>query len=276
MDKLELIVYNVGHGLAVALIERPNNYVTLVDLGADTGFTPLKDLSLKRKVRPDLLYITHPHADHINDVETAQDGKFKPLGLNYQDYDWADVKGRERPELAYKIDKFLELQKAVPYRDYAGHAKLTPWRFKPADAKRLFGESTYVNNSSFVIIYQWQDFKITIGGDIETDAMESMLANTGFLESAKGTNILVASHHGHKSGFTPAWVQKVGKPNVNLISVQEKDPHVDDRYSSQEFAKGVPFDGETRYRITTRSDGSILVTMWYEGGKPTWFFKPLE
>ncbi len=34
MDKLELVVFNVGHGLSVALIERPENYVTLVDLGA--------------------------------------------------------------------------------------------------------------------------------------------------------------------------------------------------------------------------------------------------
>lgn len=36
MNQLELRVFNVGHGLSVALVERPENYVTLIDLGAET------------------------------------------------------------------------------------------------------------------------------------------------------------------------------------------------------------------------------------------------
>ena len=95
MNKLELIVFNVGHGLSVALVERPENYVTLIDLGAETGFTPLKHLSLKMKLKPDIVYITHPHADHIDDVGTALTKDFRPLGIFYQDYDWEDVKKRE-------------------------------------------------------------------------------------------------------------------------------------------------------------------------------------
>lgn len=71
MNQLELMVFNVGHGLSVALVERPENYVMLVDLGADSGFTPLKHLSLKLRIKPDVVYITHPHADHLDDVETA-------------------------------------------------------------------------------------------------------------------------------------------------------------------------------------------------------------
>src|SRR5713226_8604649 len=116
MDKLKLMVFNVGHGLSVALVERPENYVTLIDLGAETGFTPLKVLALKLKLKPDVLYITHPHADHLDDVETALEEDFRPLGLFYQDYDWEDVKKREKKELAYKIDDFLKLQRKVPFR----------------------------------------------------------------------------------------------------------------------------------------------------------------
>ena len=275
MNKLELIVYNVGHGLTIALIERPNNYVTLIDLGASTGFTPLKDLSLKRQLRPDLLYVTHPHADHITDVETALEERFKPLGINYQEYDWEDVKKREKPELAYKIDKFKELRNKVLYRDYGGEADLAPWRFTPNDAKQRFGDGAYVNNSSYFIIYSWQDFKIAIGGDMETAAIESLLGQSNFQRVAKHTDILVASHHGHKSGFATSWVEKIGKPHVNLISVQERDPHVDSRYSSPDFAQGVTFSGKQRYTITTRADGSIHVTMWHADGQPKWKFEPL-
>jgi glyoxylase-like metal-dependent hydrolase (beta-lactamase superfamily II) len=75
-----------GQGLSVALIERPENYVTLIDLGSSTGFTPLKHLTFKYNLRPDVLYITHPHADHITDVETAIDPQFRPLGIHYQTY----------------------------------------------------------------------------------------------------------------------------------------------------------------------------------------------
>ena len=102
MERLELIVFHVGHGLSVALIEKPANYVTLVDLGASSGFTPLKELRLRFQVKPDLLYITHPHADHLDDVETALNRTFAPLAINFQDYDWDDVKKRERRKLPTK------------------------------------------------------------------------------------------------------------------------------------------------------------------------------
>ena len=42
IHELELIVFNVSHGLSVALIERPENYVTLIDLGASDEVSPLE------------------------------------------------------------------------------------------------------------------------------------------------------------------------------------------------------------------------------------------
>lgn len=276
MNKLELIVFNVGHGLSVALIERPDNYVTLVDLGADTGFTPLKYLSLKLQLRPDLLYITHPHADHLDDVETALDKKFRPLGLHYQEYDWADVKKREKKELAYKVDKFVELQGVVPYAGYGGSATLNYWRYTPDAAKENFGDATYVNNSSLFLVYKWRDFKIAIAGDLESDGIDGMVAAKAVQGAASNTYILIPAHHGHANGFPTEWVEKMGKPYVSIISVQERDESVDSRYQSSDFAKGVTFEGETRYALTTRSDGSILVTMWYENnGRAYWTFESL-
>jgi beta-lactamase superfamily II metal-dependent hydrolase len=260
---LELRVFNVGHGLSVALIEKPENYVTLVDLGAETGWTPLKFMKLTLKVFPDLIYITHPHADHLDDVETALDQNFRPLGLFYQTYDWEDVKRREKKELAYKVDKFLELQKRVPSRSYAGSASLNSWRYTPEDAKKWFGDATYVNNSSLFLVYKWKDFKIAIAGDLESDGMTGMVGTQSVQDAAKATDILIPAHHGHKNGFPTEWVEKMGKPYVSIISVQERDKSVDSRYNSSDFARGISFNAETRYSLTTRTDGNILVTMWY-------------
>ncbi len=274
MNKLELRVFNVGHGLSVALVEKPENYVTLVDLGAETGWTPLKYIKLDLKLRPDVLYITHPHADHLEDVETALDDNFRPLGLFYEAYDWEDVKKREKKELAYKIDDFLKLQKKIPFRSYAGKGELKPWRYTAAEAKKNFGEATYVNNSSLFLVYKWRAFKIAIAGDLESDAMAGTVGTKDVQEYANGTDILVPSHHGHKNGFPTLWVEKIGKPYVSIISVQERDKSVDSRYNSSEFAKGVKFGGETRYSLTTRNDGNILATMWYDtDDKATWKFE---
>lgn len=274
MNKLELMVFNVGHGLSVALVERPENYVTLVDLGADTGFTPLKHLSLKLKLKPYVVYITHPHADHLDDVETALDENFRPLGLYYQVYDREDVKKREKKELAYKVDDFLKLQKKVPSRKYAGSASLQPWWYTPEAAKKAFGEATYVNNSSLFLVYKWRDFKIAIAGDLESDGMAGMIATKEVQLAANGTDILIPSHHGHKNGFPTEWVEKMGKPYVSIISVQSRDLSVDSRYSSPDFARGVTFGGEKRHALTTRSDGNILVTMSYDvNANATWRFE---
>jgi beta-lactamase superfamily II metal-dependent hydrolase len=274
MNKLELMVFNVGHGLSVALVERPENYVTLVDLGAGSGFTPLKFMSLKLNLRPDVLYITHPHADHLDDVETALDKSFRPLGLHYQVYDWADVKRREKQDLAYKVDRFLDLQRVVPYRRYRGRARMNCWRYTPSKALKYFGDATYVNNSSYFLIYKWRDFKIAIAGDLESDAMKSMIGSEAVREDARGAHILIPAHHGHKNGFPSDWAAKMGRPRVSIISVQSRDLSVDPRYESPDFAKGVKFQGMIRYALTTRLDGSILVTMWYDtNGNPVWMFK---
>lgn len=273
MDKLELMVFNVGHGLSVALVERPSPYITLIDLGADTRFTPLKYLRLKLGLIPDVVYITHPHADHLDDVETASDRNFRPLALYYQEYDWADVKKKEKPQLAYKIDGFRELIRTLPKKTYAGSGSLQEWHFTPRDAKMAFGEASYVNNSSLFLIYTWRDFRISIAGDQESAAMEGLLQSSGFVKAASKTDILIPSHHGHKNGFPCSWVEKIGKPHVSIVSVQERDPSVDSRYSKPDFARGINIGGVARSMLTTRSDGNILVSMWYGAdGSPKWKF----
>ena len=101
-----------------------------------------------------------------------------------------------------------------------------------------------------------------------------MVSTKGVQDVAKNTYILIPPHHGHKNGFPTEWVEKMGKPFVSIISVQERDKSVDSRYNSSDFAKGVPFGGETRYSLTTRKDGSILVTMWYgTDSKAKWTFE---
>jgi competence protein ComEC len=274
VNKLELILFNVGHGLSVALIEYPENYVTLIDLGSEEYFSPLIYLSDERKLRPDVLYITHPHGDHISDVDIAFDYRRRPDYICYQNYDWDDVKAREKESLRSKIDSFLNLVGEVPSGSYGGNGSLTAWSWSPVKAKETFEENTYINNSSYFIIYQWRDFKIAVGGDHHSDAMELLCENDKFKENAKNSDILIAPHHGHMEGYPALWTKNIGKPYISLISIQEEDPSIASPYQSENFAKGVVINGETRYTLTTRKDGIINVSMWYDAyNKSTWSFK---
>jgi hypothetical protein len=182
------------------------------------------------------------------------------------------VKNREKRELAYKVDKFKELIAAIPNKNYGGSASLEAWRYTPQCAKKHFSATNYVNNSSLFIVYKWRGFKISVAGDLESDGMAAMVASEEFQASARGSYILIPSHHGHVNGFPAEWVSRMGKPYVSIISVQERDPCVDSRYFSPEFARGVSFGGKTRYALTTRADGGIEVEMWHDDDKAKWNF----
>lgn len=273
MNELEFILFNVGHGLSATLIEHPERYVTVVDLGSEGHFSPLKYLADTRRLRADVLYITHPHGDHISDIETVYSSSCCPNYVFYQDYDWDDVINRERKELRDKVRKYVRFITAISKGLYAGSASLSYWRWTPKNAVEAFGENRYINNSSLFLIYKWKDFKIAIAGDHETDAMERLCGHSEFVEQTKGADILVAPHHGHKQGYTSLWPQEIGKPYVTLVSVQSRDPNVASDYQSQDFAKGVEIGGEKRYCLTTRSEGNISIRMWYNAvGEPKWRF----
>lgn len=273
MDQLELIVFNVDHGLSVALIEKPENYLTLIDLGSRADFSPISFLTNRFGLKADILYITHPHGDHLSDINSARKEANYPTGIYYQSYDWDDVKKREKAERKALIDSYKRMIDSLGKKEYGGNAELKHWYYTPEKAKEIFGESKYINNSSLFLIYKWKDFKIAIPGDLETDALKGYLNCKGFVDYAKNSYLLIAPHHGHKEGFCSQWSEIIGKPYLTLISVQKRDDNLEKAYQSENFAKGFMINGVKRYTLTTRSDGNIKVTMHYnKENKPVWSF----
>jgi len=275
LEKLILIVHNVGQGLAVSFIEYPSKYVTHIDLGADVYHSPLGYLSSEYHVYPDIVYITHPHADHLTEVEEVLGllSNNKNVYLHYQDYDWESVKEKELPNKRYLIDLFMKLKGQAEYGNYKGDCALDAWRYTPDKAKEIFGEADYINNSSINIVFRWNTFKIYIGGDLGTSALEKTINTNKFSLEAKNTDLYIAPHHGHKQGFSWEWPQNLGKPYLSLISVQDRDSNIAQGYSTPEFAKGWEFNKSTRYMLSTRNDGTIHVNMRYEESNPVWSFK---
>ena len=125
--------------------------------------------------------------------------------------------------------------------------------------------STYnamANCCSYVILYNHAGTKLLLCGDMESEGMAHLLTLNPDMEAAvRGVNVLVASHHGHSSGFSTELMTAIGKPDIVIASLMSGDDNADSRYSNEDFVGGVTWsDGSTKRFLTTRKYGAITVT----------------
>ena len=271
MNELQLKVFNVGHGLSVMIREIPNNFITLFDLGADANMSPLNYLR-KRELIVNQLYITHPHGDHISEIDKLLYASYQPKRFYIQEYDWDDVASREQEHLREKVKILKTIKNTIPNGIDSGFGNFKFWHYTPKLAKEIFGENNYINNSSIAGVYTWRDFKIVILGDLETEALKRYCLFDDFIKIAKNPTIFIAPHHAHNSGFPELWVEKIGKPDITIASIKESDPHICKKYESSDFNNGLTIQGKTRYCLTTRNDGTITVNMYYLNNFPKMLF----
>ena len=263
---MRLIVFDVDHGFS-AFILAANGYTHLIDLGRTADFSPLDYLKqgyLKER-RLGRLFVTHAHGDHLEDVFSLT-GNASPGWLNARkDYDWNELRGKERKEKLAVLDEYIKLRTQVytgtstDYPDWG--LEVSSYGFSPAEAKSRFSEARHVNNSSKVLVASWRGFKFVVPGDIEREALESLCQQTDFRNAAKGADLYLAPHHGHRGSFTSEIFKVMGRPYVNIVSIRSRDEHYDSRYSQEAFARGWTVNGENRYCLTTRNDGTIAVDM---------------
>lgn len=295
-----MAVFNVGRGLCVALVT-PNRYLILVDCGNSDEFSPVQFLRRcqteatlgegRLMFTPwqgsDLAYfvITHPHSDHINDIETLY-SVLKPLMIVHRpDLDWNRVKRSNQDNTP--ID-FYRRCFFWPW-DYCVTAVSQPvlgdgmsyyyyWLSLDLVAAISGTDTDYVNNSCYVSVVKYAGRTIAITGDISTRGMEWLLVTSHGLRTAisgntisPGIDILIAPHHGHQNAFCTEWFNITG-PTRFFNIVSERSPranespcqtNVDSRYSDSRFSLGRNDDG--RRMFSTRQDGNILVTIEQDG-----------
>jgi beta-lactamase superfamily II metal-dependent hydrolase len=275
---MKVIVFDVEHG-ASAFIRTPTNYGVLIDCGCTGEFSPALYLAEKElpTVQPwngrllTKLIVTHPHDDHIGDVEAVKE-KCPPALLLRQKYDWEDVKTAEADY--DNLDSYSEWQSSyntTPAVWPEWGMTIESFMLTPEEAKSI-DESKYINNSSIVTIAtfkgtEYQE-KFLFGGDMETAGWEALLKlRPRFKEAVKGVDFNSVSHHGHQSGFSEVLYAAMGSPILNIVSIHNYDEHIDDRYRQEAYAMGTTaLDGTTTRRmLTTRRDGTITVNVNNDG-----------
>jgi competence protein ComEC len=267
MGQMNVYIFDVCHGFC-ALIVAPNGLGALIDCGRSDAFSPVRyicdHIPLKGANGYPLakLVVSHPHIDHLKDIGNLT-SMLRPWTLKRDDsYDWDhDVKGEDDAEGHENLDKYVAFQRVYQRQakplDWAGVNMATPTWIRPRDA---IGLGSTVNNSSIPVFVEYAGVRILFPGDLEQAGWRGLLERPSFsAELAKGVDFFVASHHGHESGYLTDVFDTMGEPLLNVVSIRHGDENIAEAYSRR--AKGMMVNGVKRSCLTTRHDGSILITV---------------
>jgi beta-lactamase superfamily II metal-dependent hydrolase len=136
------------------------------------------------------------------------------------------------------------------------------------------------NNSSIIQYLKYKGISILFAGDLETPGWDWLTTNNeSFKKMMKqGINILIAPHHGHKSGFSKSLFDLTGKVDV-IIHSKGSEGNVDgtdvaSQYSN--YSKGITYtalNNKSNYKgnvLTTRSNGDIFIEIDNNGNTSYW------
>lgn len=266
MANLEIVIWDVNHGNAI-YVRTPNEKDILIDCGNNdtTGFSPSEYIkNLDRSI--DYLIISHPHCDHISDIENF---------IRYHYLSRSASLILERPKISYKtileanqeqckniVDTYYEFQKnfnsevsgeASPENSqWGGGAKIVSFNIEE--------ETSNINNMSIVSFLNYKTFTMLFPGDIEASGWKKLLERTDFVEWLRKTKILLAPHHGRETGYCND-IFEYFTPYLTIVSDGRfGDTSATNRYSLK--SKGWKVwksngEGIERKVLTTRQDGAI-------------------
>lgn len=214
------------------------------------------------------LSITHIDSDHISNAEKVHK-RLTPYLLHRRYIEKYPAELTESANSSYYAENLCRR-----YRDE--NIILPDWTFSQKTycipmrvliAEEYFSLSSIKNNSSYVFLIEFNGFRILFSGDMEKEGWEWLIENDGDFRKdlSNGINILIASHHGHTSGYSQELIDLMGSPQLSILSKGAEsggETNVDSRYSVN--SEGVPVIGlnekkDTRKTLTTRRNGNIYL-----------------
>jgi beta-lactamase superfamily II metal-dependent hydrolase len=261
---LKLRIHDVGHGQAIHAFT-PKGETVVIDLGCSSSHSPLEWLR-KQTSTIDLLVITHPHGDHIDEIPLV--GK---LGFNVRQLwrpKWlpADaIIGQNQSTYKDKLNAYFEMSarftqtildgQRVGDPNVSGGVSITIYD------SRTCGTSN-INNHSGVVVFEYCGVNLIIPGDNEPPSWRALMGQSAFAKAMSNAHMFMASHHGRESGYCSDIFQQ--QPLLCAISDGPvQDTNAGQRYSNHASGWDVNSRSrnvsEKRKCITTRCDGYIEV-----------------
>lgn len=264
---LEIFVHDVGHGHSIHAFT-PSGHCVVIDLGCSADFSPLEWLGKQTKTI-DSLVISHPHGDHIDEIQLLQAYGFKvrqlwrPKWLTEE-----EVRKANQKTYAEKLDTYFDLSggytRSLDESEVIGNPSVSGGVTIRQFASDECGRSN-INNHSGVVVFDYLGIKVVIPGDNEPASWNALLKNPEFVSAIKGAYVFLASHHGRESGYlSDLFAKDKLAPRLCLVSdgrVQDTD--ATSRYSAHaqgwKVGSRSSSDRTERSCLTTRSDGTVHI-----------------
>ena len=258
-------VFNVGAGSS-ALLTSPTHLRELVDLGGNVNWSPVTFALSFGSL--DSIFLTHHHGDHLRDLPNLPSTEPGLVSRRQLAGQYAEALRRSNSEegqalaseFSARYDAWTPASSERTSTQRWGLTRQTYYLSESQAAEVSTSDNSMANNCSWVRLYQSPFGKILVPGDMEKEGMALLLrTHSSFATDVADTDVLVAPHHGHKSGFSVDLFRAMGRPSVALGSTPKGDGHVDSRYSSDEFVRGVSDGVRTLRLLTTRQYGHMTV-----------------
>ncbi len=254
---MRLKIHNVGHGGCISLKHQNGNSMVW-DCGHIENHRPSYFLPYVEGIhRIDRFFVTNYDEDHISDLPNLRANLTLPLFHRNTSIDAHSL--RHLKQQSGPISTAMESMLSM-IESYTGGPPDVPPVFPGVEFTTYwnsFGDFSDTNNCSLVTFITCNGLKFIFPGDLERSGWLKLLEQSSFRNDLLGTTIFVASHHGRESGYC-AEIFDLCSPSVIVFS----DSNI--QYASQEMSRkyavhcsGVQFNGDTRYVISTRNDGSF-------------------
>lgn len=262
-----LRVWDVEHGACAMVQHVKGQYggkLAMIDSGSTDDWRPSDyirhDLG---RTKLDDLFITNADQDHMSDLQGLWDaGITVPVMFRNPSYTGEQMRQIKRQSGPLSADAERYVSACSSFNEpvdepfdlnMGGITATTFWNPYPT--------FTDTNNLSLVVFIKYSNFKILFPGDLEKAGWRALLQRPDFCAELRGTDVLVASHHGRESGycadifnyFTPSAVVISDKP----IAHETQQTVPDYRRIVRSQGVRVSTTMKDRHVLTTRRDGWI-------------------
>ncbi|MHA2062529.1 MAG: ComEC/Rec2 family competence protein [Candidatus Sifarchaeia archaeon] len=288
MADFECVIWKVEHGSA-AFLRTPNDRTVMFDAGRSENFSPAQYLTQHYGLNSstnklDRLVLSHPDRDHIQDLPDIYSlmepkrftrNKSIPDKVIYP----SGTTDLQEPLKTYKkmADRYNyelgEYNKDRPISNWGNILIETFW-CEPIHIENC-SDSKMKNNLSCVSYVQYFDTEIVFPGDLEPFGWHALLGNTGIKDFAGKSKcrILLASHHGRKSGIRYEVDDKeyiydnfltIMKPHLVIMS-DKWGNETTDKEAYLPYCEGYPvYSGtdkkvESKKVLTTKTNDFVLI-----------------
>lgn len=267
--KMMFTLWDVEHGLAI-WINTPKGYNHWIDAGKNSGtdFSPAEHVYRLGETDLDYLIISHPDADHINDLPDVIRHLKEPRVLcrnsTLPDFEKYGNCSLEYQQVFRDLDKrYTEpvLPENSPSNStYNGGIKIETSMLTYSEANRN------LNDTSVVAFYLYTNWLFVCPGDIEPTGWPSLWQKSrdkyAPLIQEATHRILIAPHHGRPSAYSQEMMDDI-VPNLVLISDEYGQAETDSRYRSK--PTGLDTGREMLKFLSTKTSGRIQFNIWNDG-----------